>query len=402
MDAHDVVIGSGLAALGTVLGLKASPRVVMLAGPVAGPFSHYDARRTVPCAYLGAGGLGNDWHGVIPTAGRARFAHADDAAFAELFAHFYPGTRLAPHLGQPRLFVPWRPIRPWPALRALAQREPQRLQLLPALAEGFSLLPGPWPVRVRAGGHEIRAQRLWLAAGALHTPPLLSAAFGREMGKPTVSDHAFCYIGQVDGQPAPHITHGRGGMFIPAQYTPEVEALYTLRPARFAFRRLDYGIEQRALFGLPTGNAVAKIMKRLSPGLLAEAFYNRFGLLPAAARHSVYAQVVARDAYALGGPPGQPLQPRPEALRLATDAARRHAPYPGLQASQRPEIALPGIHLHDTLDRHALGTEGIDTPSHPVQVVDASGLCDIGPEHHSFKMMVAAWQRAGFAAADRP
>jgi hypothetical protein len=399
VDAQDLVIGSGLSALGAVLGLQNSSSVVVLAGPVQGAFSHYDTRRTVPCAYLGAGGLGNDWHGVIPTAGQHRFAQASDADFAALFAHFYPGTPVAERLGTPQLFVPWRPIRSAPALQALAAAEPTRIQWLPQLAQHISLSSGEWPVRVKTAGAEVRAQRLWLAAGALHTPGLLSATFGRPMGRDTLADHAFCYIGQVDGQPAPRIAHTRGGMFIPAQFAPGSNALYTMRPARFAFRTLDHGIEQRALFGLPTGSAVSKIMKRLSPALLAEAFFNRFGLFPSASRYSVYAQVEVPEAYAFTGDAQQPLRALHPALRAATDRARQLAPYAGLQPSQRPEIALPGIHLHDSLQPEALAAEGVNAPAFPLQVVDASVLRDIGPEHHSFKMMVAAYCRARAAVS---
>ncbi|MBP8235290.1 MAG: hypothetical protein KAY22_23620, partial [Rhizorhabdus sp.] len=63
----DIVIGSGLTALGTVLGLPAARRVLVIAGPQDGQLSHYQAGRPAPSSYLGFGGLGRYWHGVIPT-----------------------------------------------------------------------------------------------------------------------------------------------------------------------------------------------------------------------------------------------------------------------------------------------------------------------------------------------
>ncbi len=394
MDFEDIVIGSGLAALGAVLGLEHSRSVLVLGGPRVGQFAHYDARATVPCSYLGLGGLGNAWHGVIPTGWRSNFGAASDADFAALFARFYPRTPVRSRLGQPHLFVPWRPIRPWAELLRLQAQRAGRLVLQAELAQGFALASGQWPVRVRTAHGELRARRLWLAAGALHTPGLIDRSLGVRAARETVSDHAFCYVGQVDGVSAPAIERSIEGLFFPAQHVAATGALYTLRPARFAFRRLDFGIEQRAVFGLPTGSAVAKIARRASPGLLAEAFYNRFGLFPNAPRYSVYAQVLVPDAYAFSGLPAQPLQPRSAVIRAATDAARLHAPYAALRASQRAELIIPGIHLHDTLDPAALQACGINQPGAPVQVVDASACRGIGPEHHSFKMMLAAWQRA--------
>ncbi len=394
MDFEDIVIGSGLAALGAVLGLEHSRSVLVLGGPRVGQYAHYDARATVPCSYLGLGGLGNAWHGVIPTGWRSNFGAAADDDFTALFARFYPRTPVRTRLGQPHLFVPWRPIRPWAELLRLQAQRAGRLALQPELAHGFALASGAWPVRVHTAHGELRARRLWLAAGALHTPGLIAQALGIRAAREAVSDHAFCYIGQVDGLSAPVIERSTEGLFFPAQHVAGVDALYTLRPARFAFRQLDFGIEQRAVFGLPTGNAVAKIARRASPGLLAEAFYNRFGLFPNAPRYSVYAQVLVPDAYAFSGLPAQPLVARTAAIRAATDAARQHAPWPALRASQRGELIIPGIHLHDSLDAAVMKAQGINQPGAPVQVVDASACRGIGPEHHSFKMMLAAWQRA--------
>ena len=196
---------------------------------------------------------------------------------------------------------------------------------------------------------------------------------------------------------APRIVRTGDGLLYPARYdatdSAHATALYTLRPAAFAFRRLDHGIEQRAVFGLPTGNAVAKITRRMSPGLLVEAFYNRFGFFGGTRMHSVYAQTPAIDAYELGS--GDTLlRPVAGRIRSATDAARAAQPFANLRMSQRPELAIPGIHLHHTLDLKALAEAGINTPDSPVQVVDASMLTNIGPDHHSFKMMLSAHARA--------
>lgn len=400
MDFDDVVIGSGLAALGAVLGLEHSGRVLVLGGPAQGVFSYYDQRGTVPCAYSGEGGLGNDWHGVIPTGKRHNFAGASDDDFAATFARFYPHTPIRDRLGSASLFVPWRPIRPREQLRRLAQQRAARLTLLPQAAQGFS-----WRdrfVEVTTAAETFRARRLWIAAGALHTPGLLERSVRRGLRRAAVSDHAFCYLGHTDELAPPRIAHSREGMLFPVRYGSNASALYSARPARFGFRQLDYGIEQRAVFGLPTGNAIAKLARRMSPGLLAEAFYNRFGVFAAAPRYSLYAQVVVPDAYAWHDDAAWPLRARAEALRAATDGARSDPPFQAVQASRRPEMHIPGIHLHHSVDLAALRAAGINEPGSPVQVVDASVLTAIGPDHHSFKMLLAALLRARQAVQAEP
>ncbi|MDP3824315.1 MAG: hypothetical protein Q8R33_22835 [Burkholderiales bacterium] len=401
MDFDDIVIGSGLAALGTVLGLLAQPerRIVVLCGPAQPSFLYYDDRRTVPCAFLGEGGLGSHWHGVIPTGWRNNFAAASDESFDALLRRFYPDTDTRGRLGSPYLFVPWRPVRPANELRRLVVRHGARLKLLAQTADDLRF--DDRGVAVDTARGVLRATRAWVAAGVLHTPKLLARSVVPQASRGMVSDHAFCYVGQLDGQPRPAITRTREGLFFPAVYDAAATALYTLRPAAFAFRRLDYGIEQRAVFGLPTGNALAKIARRMSPGLLVEAFYNRFGLFGAARTHSVYAQVLVRDAYELDDG-SRPLRARTEQIRAATDGARRTQPFAGVRLSQRPEIHLPGIHLHHSLDLPALARAGVNQADSPVQVVDASVLTEIGPDHHSFKMMLSAHERATLAGAIGP
>ena len=173
----------------------------------------------------------------------------------------------------------------------------------------------------------------------------------------------------------------------------ENRALYTLRPARFDFRRLDAGFERRQVFGLPTGALLTKLAGRLSPGLLTEVLFNRLGVLGAAKCHSVYAQILVRDAYTLAAG-ALPLLAQADRIRAATDAVRTAQPYAGLKRSRCPALYLPGIHLHHTLDTSVLAAEGLSDRSNPIQVVDASALTDIGAEHHSFKMMANAFARA--------
>lgn len=397
MDYDDIVIGSGLAALGTVMGLLASPgrRIGVYCGPQAGQFDYYDARRSVPCAYDGTGGLGSFWHGVIPTRVADGTSPEHAAAVRELFHRFYPEVGARLEWGTPGMFVPWRAVRPAPEFQRLAESHADRLWLLQEPAQSLQFASGGVAVTGASGVR--RAPRAWVAAGALRTPALLEPICPGA-ARECASDHAFCYLGQVAGQSMTAPRRLPRGLLVAARYDAGATALYSLRPARFGFRRLDFGIEQRAVFGMPTGNAVAKLARRLSPGLISEALFNRLGWPAWGKLQSAYAQVRVDAAYVLGQD-GQALTPRPAAIRAATDRARQAQPFGGLRASRRPEIFLPGIHLHHTLDLAALRRGGVNLPDSPLQVVDASALEDIGPDHHSFRMMALAYRRGQQATA---
>ncbi|MEO6185780.1 MAG: hypothetical protein ABIP38_00590 [Steroidobacteraceae bacterium] len=387
----DIVIGSGLSALATVVGLPASRNILILGGPRPGRFLHYDASGSVPCAYHGEGGLGIAWHGVIPMMLDSSLA-PDATELKQLLSRFYPAAAEAADIGAAELFVPWRPIRPTPLLERLVARRRGRVTRLPVLATRFSLVAAGVEVDTSAGTHTGR--RLWIAAGALHTPELLDRSLGQRVGRDTISDHVLGYVGQVDGANAPQVRYSRDGMFVSCHVDAGQSALYTLRPARFGFRQLDYGIEQRAAFGLPTGGAISKIARAMSAGLLTEAMYTRLGLLAAAPRHSIYAQVEVPEAYSLRTGTIIELQPRPVTIRARTDAARAASPFAGTAFSRRSEMYLPGIHLHHSVDVAALEASGVNSPGSPVQVVDASIVPRIGCAHHSFRIMLAAWRRA--------
>lgn len=383
----DIVIGSGLSALGAVIGLPRDRRVLVLAGPDNGSFRYYDSTMSVPSGYLGSGGLGNAWHGVIPLREDPSIPFSK-AGFAHLLEHFYPGA--SADAGRPLLFVPWRPIRPAAALRELAARKSHRVTLNGQLALRIDA-DGASP-RVQTPAGWLHCARVWVAAGALYTPSLLERSMGTRLRRSHVADHVLCYVGHVDGARAPEVRRTRHGLTLETFDSDAHAALYTLRPARFSFRNLDHGIEQRAAFGLPTGSAIAKIFRAMSAGLIVEALYNRFGLLASAPRHSVYAQIEVDDAYQLAADGG--LRPEFDTLRSRAELAREQAPFATVERSRKPGLFIPGIHLHHSLDLGAVAKAGINTPGSPIQIVDASALQTIGPEHHSFRMMVNAMERA--------
>jgi len=369
--------------------------VLVIAGPESPRTLYYEPTSAVPSAHLGHGGLGNFWHGVIPTGGRENFAGSQPTDFEQLCAWFYPGLEVAARLGKPFLFVPWKPIRPAKAWLRLGAERGGKLKLIRQTARRFELGNG---VVVHTDAGTYRASRVWVCAGALQTPALLDRSLGRVVSRGMISDHVLCYLGQVDRKvnpevAAPRLERTTHGVWFPAGYDAAGTALVTSRPARFEFRRLDFGIEQRAVFGLPPSTVLAKLLRGRSAGLIAEALYNRAGLFPGARMQSIYAQLVVRDAYEVQDG-GESLVRRQDTIRSATDALRATFGLQGLQPSRRPDLGLPMIHLHHSVDARAAAAAGLNTTQSLVRVADASMYENIGPEHHSFKVMVGAFVMA--------
>jgi len=392
----EIVVGSGLSALGAVLGLPANRRVLVIGGPASGQFVYYDGGHTNPCAYLGHGGLGTYWRGVISTGGQQNFAGANASYFETFVRRFYPNTDISERLGKPWLFVPWRPVRPKAEWRRLKAERSDRLVFLHECVSRFT--PGARDVSVRTESSTYRAKRVWLCAGALHSPALLDRSLERRVSRQFMSDHVFCYLGQIDrlrtGVAPPHVQRTKDGVWFEGRYDDQRRALYTLRPARFAFSRLDHGIEQRSACRHRTGNGLHTILRSGSLGLIAEVLYNNSGLFPNARMQSVYAQITVPDAHRFRSSDAH-LSIRRDVVQSSVDDVRTSSAWAQeMQTSRRPDIFLPSIHLHHSVDVDALARAGVNGPTSRVQVVDASVLRDIGADHHSFKLMVGAFQRA--------
>jgi hypothetical protein len=395
MVVDDIVVGSGLSALGTVLGLPANRRVLVVGGPTSGQFVYYNGDRTNPCAYLGHGGLVTYWRGVISTGGQQNLAGASAGYFEAFVRRFYPNTDISGRLGKPWLFVPRRPVRPKDEWRRLKAERSDRLVFLHECVSRFT--PGNRDVAVRTASSTYRAKRVWICAGPLHSPALLDRSLERRVSRQFVSDHVQCYLGQIDclrtGVAPPRVQRTKDGLWFESRYDDQRRALYTLCPARFAYSRLDHAVVQR--MRPPRMRIdVQKLLFSASPGWFAEVLYNRSGLFPNARMQSVYAQITVPDAHRFRSGNTQ-LSVRKDVVRSIIDDVRASSVWTEhMQKSRRPDIFLPAIHLHHSVDVDALTCAGVNGPASRVQVVDASVLRDIGPDHHSFKLMVAAFQRA--------
>lgn len=398
----DIIIGSGLSALGTAFGLPRQHGVAVIAGPDEGAFRPYSSEHDVPCAYDGFGGLGNAWHGVIPLKLNGDFSGSDLTAFQNMFAFFYPETPIEAQFGKDWVFVPRRAIRPkefWPKLSA---RFKESLTFVSHLAERVSFNKDGSLKVLCNDGSMLMAKRVWLCCGALGTPRLLHTSFGQG-ARTTLSDHVLIYLGRTDahqGTPPLEVRtqKAREGFFLGVDYASEQDAMLTTRPARFDFAQLDNGFARRASFGLPMKRAIWQILKAPSSGLISEAFFNRYALFPKARYQSVYAQLRVPDALQLDPSQGA-VQMRLEHIRAHIEKQRGQICPVGVEPSQRPELFLPLIHIHGCIEQEALNELGINRPGATIQINDAAGISDIGPEHHSFKMMLWAAKRAGITSA---
>lgn len=397
----DIIIGSGLTALATAYGLPSNRRTVVLTGGEQDQISHYDANSKIPCQNLGFGGLGSYWHGVIPMHHPDKLPAIPDSRISEAFQLFYPGESLENFINSPWLFVPYKPIRPRPHWKKLSETRSGFLKLAHTAARKIHQESSLWVVQTD-DGQSLKSNRLWIAAGALGTPALLEQSEEYSSAVlPTVSDHLILYVGQTNRNthpqiPAPQVKHTSNGYWMKASPDFGDLGLMTTKPARFAYKTLDQGIEQRSAFGLPTSGVIKKVISAGSLGFIAESVFNKFGLFPDSQVLSVYAQIRVKDGYHRL-PNMQGVKADEARITACIEDFRSTLNQDELLLSRRPDLYIRGIHMHRTLNADTLSDLGLDTEASGCFIVDASSVDDIGPEHHSFRLMTRAIHRASIS-----
>ena len=387
----NIIIGSGLCALATAMGLDDAQSTLVISGAPDGALSYYP-NSNIPCASDASGGLGQYWHGVIPLGDRFRHG-VPDTCTQELFEKFFPRSSVQRHAGQDYLFVPWAPIRPEPHWKKLREQR-QNLHFRPGIASGFDVKDTK--VTLRLGSDMLTCKRLWIAAGATRTPGLIETSLNQTKSPRHISDHVIGCIGQIDYQDrvAPLVKDTRrlrSGLVLPAFPGLDGDPLFSVRPARFDFRRLDANIEKREVFGLPTAKLVTSVIRKLSPGLISEAAFNKAGVGRKAKRYNVYYQARVQDLYRLKD--GE-LHGPSDTLQSAEyiEGILRNCPFQDLERSKRLEVTIPGVHLHGSLHDQEIDLLNTDsTLKKRVKVVDPSVIKNIGAEHHSFRVMARAY-----------
>jgi hypothetical protein len=391
MHVDDLIIGSGLAGLGVMLGLAQSRRSVGVLVDERSVIRHYPETQT-PAQHLGHGGLGEYWHGVIPLNLRYRPKHFDEAAWENLLDRFYPDAPLRTRKG---LFVPKAPIRAADQFDMLLAR--QDATRVDGHAIGIAANANSTVVTLE-DGRTIEAGRCWLAAGAIGTAKLLMASGLIARIPRAVSDHVIGYAGHVQRSAETKFyfedfARISGGTVMPSRFDESGNFLFTLRPARFDFAARDSGIAKRAVFGQPARRAVVGVARSLSPGLVSEALFNKFGLFRSSRQYSVYFQSAIKVALMLDVD-GQLTRPKGFGVEPTVERGIRQCPFPNLDPTRLTDLFIPGIHLHGTISAEEERQFDDGSPNAAIQLVDAATLRAIGPEHHSFAMMARAFAMA--------
>lgn len=396
----EIIVGSGLTSLATLLGLKENKnfnkkRILVLADQQAANIKIYNSRYNIPYINSSYGGLGNFWHGVIPLNLSKRFPELSKCSLIMLLKKFYPNVHWDKFVERKKFFVPWFPIRPKVYFQQLSSQS-SNLNIQYSKALVFRHAKNKmW--QVITADCVYTTNRLWLCGGTLGTAELLDRSGYESATNEFVSDHFITYVGQILKCPyrLNNIVKKRyswqGYIFDPMILNHNV--LVTARPAFLDYKRLDFGIAQRQNFGLPVSGILGKLVRCKSPGLLCEAIFNKFGLMSASTIYNIYAQhqvpnVLERKKGVLE------IKLKNNIIKFHELKIKSMLKNNICKVSKKAGISFPAIHLHNSVHKNKLIKMGIAHKNSNLQIQDASVIKNIGPEHHIFRVMATAFRNA--------
>lgn len=368
------IIGSGVSALGAVMGVKGNDNIkkanICLIADDRDRVDYYDSGQIL--RYLGFGGTGKYWHGVIPT-------YPLSEAKKNIFQFFFGDMDYI--WGRPMLFVPRSPIRPNFYIRQLIEKEEyirDSVNKLILADDGVYILLN--------SGKKVFAKSVYCAAGVIGTLGILyrSNIINNEI---TIGDHICGFVGfigkdDIEGILGEEVKpiFGRKGYAVPCMFSDDGRTLFSFRPSRFEMKEVRNQLRGGPKFSVDRKKLILEIFKSKSIGRISEALSLRYGMLFSADKYSIHFQYECKEAHLL-------------------DLAKERL-YPSFKDNDVLRNVLPEVNKIFGIQNippqkfyygtHLFGAMGLPSIPPEITIVDSTLVNSIGGGHHSFSQMAYA------------
>lgn len=276
IHSKNTIIGSGMAALGTLEGIEKKEeleRTRLIHAKTSNIKYSESVSPEKSIESLSNGGNSNLWHSVI-----SRFSNQENIARTsfKFFNKLFPNSAKTNKL-ESYSFIPFFPIRP---LKKIIKRRKRLKELIDDTIiyvekDKFD------NILIHGKKSSYSTRNLFLCTGSISSLKLLSDSNIININKTTLSEHLVGYFGQFQGPlGTKQVIRTREGHFKKFhEIKLDNRSLYvTLRPANFAFKSIEKANEFRNFFGRNSKSILKSLITKFNLGLILEAFYNKFGL----------------------------------------------------------------------------------------------------------------------------
>ena len=375
-----LIVGSGPIALSVLSKIPHNLSVAVVSHGLGLGFDK-DSYGDLSFAKMFGGGL-SGWHGVIsPNLYLEHFPKKIEN-FYEFFHRFYPETvTFTNSLTDNSIYVPRKKIACNHLKKIFEEKgvnlyvdEINRLEVNDSFATAIS------------NTEKFRAKKIILAAGAIGTAKLLQQS---DLGVVNnyIGNHLNGYadlnisitqdqVKTIFGDKG-HIKKTVNGSILNNKY------MVYPRPSAFDFRHKKNLSKFKTIYSRKESDVIKNIVKSLSPGLILEAIYNRYGYWFLTNLANNYFQIESNSIYSLD-----------KNFNVVVDEGNLNAYLKNLKINNIFKHAdlstiVSGIHFYNTVkpDDSIGGATDYNSWNNRLIVSDSSTMTSIGGSHHTFSLM---------------
>lgn len=378
-----VIVGSGPVALSCLLSAPSNLKIAVI--------SHSDRGEYIrdsfgDKAYINRYGGGLDaWHGVLSS--NLFLKHYPDELdfYIKFFKFFYPEKNINNNLfGFQKIFIPKKKISSKNLNELLKERTNIKLFFDEVLHIDESKV-----INIYGKNEKYLSNRVILAAGAIGTAKILNNSQLGQINK-FIGNHIIGY-GQYNISTNNEFVkseYSRYGHFknIEISSIKGKEFMSYQRPSLFDFRNSKILGKYKTVYSRTKKEIYSTIIKSMSPGLFAEAFYNRYGYWFKTNKANTYLQIESSNVYELDNKFNIIVSEKN--INLFVDNVVQNSKFNDLDI----KTIVSGIHFFNTINKISdVGScSNKDDWQKKIIVADSSVLKKIGGSHHTFSLMSMA------------
>jgi len=376
-----IIIGSGPICAGILHGI---PDNLSIAVITHGGYGGYEVDVNGDLTYANRFGGGLDeWHGVSSLALYKKHYPSDMALAKEFFSEIYmEREEICECIDESHIYIPNKKI----DLHNLVELiESLNCDVIVGNVDSVNL--ESFYAEAIIGDARFRAKKIILAAGAIGSMRLLSNS---GLGTPNayIGNHinGYCNFNVKPPEGALSIKRGKGGHAKPivSGILSGHEYIQYHRPSLFDFRYKDMLIKNKSTYSRSKSEVYSKILRAMSPGLISEAIYNRYGYWIGGSNSNVYYQIESTNVYYYDHQKKLILVDQNN-LKSFNHSLKSDFGFKQLCE----ETIVSGIHFYNSVNP----VDGIgiiankESWSNTILVADSSCLKSIGGAHHTFSIM---------------
>ena len=378
-----IIIGTGPIALGCITSIPDNLKVAVITHKNDNGYK-FDSFGDKTYSERYGGGL-DSWHSVLSSKLFLEYFPDKLNFYKSFFNFFYPQKNVDNKNFRPeKIFVPKKRISTTTLDKLVSQK--RNIELI---FDEILIIDESRNIILKSKEKKYLTKKVILAAGAIGTGKILNKSYLANLNG-YIGNHINAYgafnipVDKDFIQPK----YSKHGHFknIELGSIKNHDYMSYLRPSLFDFKDPSQLGKFKTIYTRTKKEIYSTIIKSLSPGLLIEAFYNRYGLWFFANKANSYVQIEVSDVYQLD-----------ENFNVMVDKSKLNFFINEITKNSKfkdfsLDTLVSGVHFYSTVEKNNnIGNCCYDSDwDNRILVADSANIAKIGGAHHTFSTMAMA------------